>query len=103
MEYLQHTSGRPSRCAAWAPPRFRATGRGSASVQAHTGCEEEYPRSATQNVSPTLENDLSDALDRLDRSLVFGEITLSEYGDRHAEIVEWFEEHGVPVARDETD
>ena len=54
-------------------------------------------------MTPTLENDLNDELDRLDRSLLFGEITLSEYGDRRAEVVEWFEERGVPVTSDDTD
>ena len=51
---------------------------------------------------PTLEHDFSEALDRLDRSLAFGEITLSEYGDRHAEIVQWFEERGLTVTGDDT-
>jgi len=30
---------------------------------------------------------LSEALDRLDRPIAFGEINLSEYGNRHAEII----------------
>jgi hypothetical protein len=59
--------------------------------------------SLTTDSPPTLENDLHDALDRLDHEVVFGEITLSEYGDRRADVVEWFEEHGIPVSGDETD
>jgi len=71
--------------------------------QIHTRSEEKYPRSTTGNESPNLKNDPSDALVRLDRPLVFGEITLSDYRGRHAEIAARFEEQGGPVASAETD